>query len=295
MSIVERALEKSRAAVGSDPALPSRRAGDSDEEGPRRRRIQQATNIDEATRIRALAVSVDAARCRERRVLLGDVSGADTAAVAAYRMLRTRLLQRTRNKSWSTVAVTSAGPNDGKTLTAINLALSIAREKGREVVLLDMDMRNPSICPVLGIHPPSELRQYLEHGGRMDQLFFSVGPDNLLIAGSSSPTEHASELLGSPRCDEFLRSVRKGTVDPIILIDLPPVLLTDDALVMAPKVDAVLVVASEGVTSRAELAKVFNVLSEFTIAGLILNRATRSKMGYDYAYNAYDGKGSSDR
>ena len=276
MSIIENALKKSRTA--EQLKLP-RRAGDALE------RTQPAATIDPAVRIVPLAVTVDGALCRERRLLLEGANESDNAAVAAYRILRTRLLHRARANNWRVIAVTSAGPNDGKTLTALNLALSMAREKSREIVLLDLDMRNPSVCRALGVQPPHELRDYLERGDHLRELFFSVGSDNLLIAGSTRPTQNASELLASPRFDELLRTLRQGAVDPVVLIDLPPVLLTDDALVVAPKVDAVLLVASEGVTGRAEFAKALDVLSEFPIAGVALNRAAETTPGYDYRYS----------
>jgi capsular exopolysaccharide synthesis family protein len=287
MSIIEQALEKSRAA--GQQRVRARRATDGDSAA---QYAQQAAAIDPASRIRPLAVTVDLELCRERRLLLQNVDEKDNAAVAAYRILRTRLLHRARSKGWKTIAVTSAGPNDGKTLTTLNLAFSMAREKGREIVLLDLDMRNPSVCRALGVHPPSELADYLDRGEQVERLFFSVSSDNLLIAGSTTPTQNASELLASARFDELMRVVREGTVDSLVLIDLPPVLLTDDALVVAPKVDALLVVASEGVTGRSDLAKALHILSEFPIAGLVLNRSAESKPGYDYAYEY--GYGSDD-
>src|SRR5580704_7665785 len=143
MSIIEHAIEKSRNA--GQKLKGSRRAGEALE------RTQQAAAIDPNVRIVPLAVTVDSALCRERRLLLEGSDGFDSAAVAAYRMLRTRLLQRARTNDWRVIAVTSAGSNDGKTLTAINLALSMAREKSREIVLLDLDMRNPSVCRALGV------------------------------------------------------------------------------------------------------------------------------------------------
>jgi protein-tyrosine kinase len=290
MSIVEHALEKSRGAMQRTRA---RRAGDTDApRGPDR--AEQAAAIDPAVRILSLAVTVDRDLCRERRVLLRASREEDGSAIAAYRMLRTRLLHRARTKGWTTIAVTSAGPNDGKTLTVLNLALSMAREKSREIVLLDMDMRNPSVCRTLGVHPPYELREYLERGEHLRELFFSVGSDNLLIAGNTTATDQASELLASQRFDELLRVVRAGTVNPVVLIDLPPVLLTDDALVVAPKIDAILVVASEGVTGRSDLAKALHILSEFPIAGVVLNRAAETTPGYDYGYDAAADKGMSD-
>jgi protein-tyrosine kinase len=278
MSIIETALEKGR--IAEKQRRPVRVGGDVRADAYSRR----AETIAADARIAPLAVTVDSATCRDRRIFLGNSGDADESAVAAYRMLRTRLLHRAHANKWSTIAVTSAGPNDGKTLTAINLALSMSREKTREIVLFDMDMRNPSVCRTLGVHPPYELREYLEHGGNVRQLFFTVGSDNLLIAGSSSPTEHASELLSSARFDDLIGAVRQGTVDSVMLFDLPPVLLTDDALVVAPKVDAVLLVVSEGVTSRADFSKALDVLSEFKIAGIVLNRAAETAPGYEYGY-----------
>jgi protein-tyrosine kinase len=293
MSIVEHALEKSRAA---EQHKLSRRPGDVESERARNR-VQQAASIDPAARILPLVVTVDRELCRQRRLLMrGAGEDGDGSAIAAYRMLRTRLLHRARAKQWTSIAITSAGPNDGKTLTALNLALSMAREKSREIVLLDMDMRNPSVCRTLGVKPPHELRTYLDSGEHSQQMFFSVESPNLLIAGSTRATEHASELLSSPRFDELLHIVRQGTVNPIVLIDLPPVLLTDDALVVAPKVDATLVVASEGVTGRFELTKALGLLADFSLAGVVLNRAVETAPAYDYAYayQSEESKGASD-
>lgn len=286
MSIVENALEKSRAA-GQKPRAPQRRSG----EDPAVR-VRQAAAIDPGLRIRPKRVALDADECRQRRLLLPGADEHDGAAVAAYRMLRTRLLHRLRSNQWTTIGITSAGQNDGKTLTALNLSLSLAREKSREIVLLDMDMRNPSVCRTLGVEPPFELRRYLETGERAQEMFMSVCSDNLLVAGNTSSTPSASELLASPRFDELLGVVRHGAVDPVIVIDLPPVLLTDDALVVAPKIDAFLVVASEGTTNRTDVVKTLDLLKDFHVAGVTLNRAVDGTPGYDYGYESSDDKGA---
>jgi len=279
MTIIERALQKHR---------PAAEAGQS----PGKRGTTPQEPVDPAARLPRTQAVIDRVSCRERRVLLLNDGNDDNRYIAAYRMLRTRLLHRTRAKKWTTIAVTSAGPNDGKTTTAINLALSLAREKSRETVLLDMDMRNPSVCRTLGVQPAHELRDYLEHRNGHQDLFFSLGGENLLLAGSVTPTDLASELLSGKSFDELLEIVKRGTRDPIILIDLPPVLVTDDALVVAPKVDAMLVVASEGRTSRSELTKALNLLSEFAIAGVVLNQATETTGDYSYSYT-YEGESDS--
>jgi protein-tyrosine kinase len=273
MTIIERALNKHRSVTKTDM-------------GVRKRIAPPAQAIDPSLRIPRSEAKIDRDFCRQRRLLVSNDSDQDKGYVAAYRMLRTRLLQKARTANWMVIAVTSAGPNDGKTLTVINLALSLAREKTREIVLLDMDMRNPSICRALGVHPAAELSDFLEHGSRLEKLFFTIGGDNLLVAGGVTPVEHASEVLAGPRFEELMNVIKRGAVDPIVLIDLPPVLVTDDALVVAPKVDAVVVVASEGHTSRTDLGKALDLLSEFPIAGVVLNRSAGSSPYYNYGYEA---------
>jgi protein-tyrosine kinase len=271
MTIIERAINKHRPLAQA--ALAAKEV-----------RKQAAPAVDPAYRIQRTAMPIDHEACRDRRILVTSDSNEDRGYVAAYRMLRTRLVHRARTANWTTIAVTSAGPNDGKTLTAINLALSLAREKTRDVVLLDLDMRNPSVCRALGVHPLQELSGYLERGGDPHTLFMTIGSDNLLIAGSNTPTENASELLSGSAFQELIGIVKRGAVDPIVLIDLPPVLVTDDALVLAPKIDALLVVASESRTKRGDLERALGLLSEFPIAGVVLNRAAETSADYNYGY-----------
>jgi protein-tyrosine kinase len=280
MTIIERAINKHRPIAQAAALAAGREVR------------KKAPAIDPAYRLHRTAVPIDLEQCRDRRILVTSDTKEDRAYVAAYRMLRTRLLHRARAGNWTTIAVTSAGPNDGKTLTAINLALSLAREKTRDIVLLDLDMRNPSVCRALGVRPKQELAGYMERGGDPKDLFMTFGSDNLLIAGSVTPTENASELLGGPAFHDLVDVIKKGTVDPIVLIDLPPVLVTDDALVLAPKIDALLVVASESRTKRGDLEKALSLLSEFPIAGVVLNRAAISSADYNYGYG-YDAESDS--
>jgi protein-tyrosine kinase len=283
MTIIERALNKHRSIAQATGLASSTE--------PRK---QAAPPLNPASRVQRTAATIDFALCRERRLLVTSDSNEDRGYIAAYRMLRTRLLHRTRAANWTTVAVTSAGPNDGKTLTAINLALSLSREKTRDIVLLDLDMRNPSVCRTLGMRPKQELSGYLERGGDANSLFMTVGGDNLLIAGCTAPSENASELLGSSTFQDLIEIIKKGTVDPIVLIDLPPLLVTDDALVLAPKIDSLLVVASEGRTKRGDLEKALALVTEFPIAGVVLNRAAGTSADYNYGYG-YEADSGADR
>ncbi|MDB6106387.1 MAG: non-specific protein-tyrosine kinase [Gammaproteobacteria bacterium] len=215
----------------------------------------------------------------------------DRGTVAAYGMLRTRILHRVRSRGWQTIGITSAAPKDGKSLTAVNLALSLAREANSVVVLLDLDMRNPSVCRTLGITPQNELRDFFEL--RIEtpaDLFMSIGIDNLVIAGNATATQNSAELLASTRLEELLAFIRESTTNPLIVIDLPPVLSPDDALVVAPRIDAIVLVASEGITPRADLQKASELLADFPIAGLVLNRSSDASQKYGYGYGYGDGQ-----
>jgi len=228
-------------------------------------------------------IQVDLAACAENRLL---VPGADTTldggAETAFRILRTRLLQRAKVSGWTTIGITSACPDDGKTLTALNLALSLARDENNSAVLLDLDMRNPSVYECLGVRAPHGMREYFEGSITADQLFVSIGVDNLAIAGNDAGTDRSSELLSSPRFEELVAHVRAALSNPLVVVDLPPVLNTDDSLVLAPRLDAILLVTSEGKTDRQELKKAADLISEFNLAGYVLNRTRQTVTGYGY-------------
>lgn len=248
--------------------------------------VERPAIVTPLTPIVPVSVAVDVASCQKNRVLFpGTQESLNGSVDSAYRMLRTRVLQLARSQGWTTIGVTSACPNDGKTLTAVNLALCLAREKSGDTVLLDLDMRNPSVCEFLGITPPNQIIDYLDGATSTDNLFFSmVGVEGLLIAGGTRSSEQSSELLSDSRFEDLISHIKSSTVKPLVIIDLPPVLATDDSLVLGPRLDAILVVTSEGQTEREQLNRALGLLSEFHIAGLVLNRSRYAAQGYDEYY-----------
>jgi non-specific protein-tyrosine kinase len=287
MTIIEAALEKTKSLRGGRPE----RAGQPAAAAPSYSRHPVEPGVLPATQIQARRVPFDPHVARENRLLLSASVAEDRGTVAAYGMLRTRILHRVRSKGWQTIGITSAAPKDGKSLTAVNLALSLAREANSVVVLLDLDMRNPSVCRTLGITPQNELRDFFElRIETPDDLFMSIGIENLVIAGNATATQNSAELLASTRLEELLAFIRGSTTNPLIVIDLPPVLSPDDALVVAPRIDAIVLVASEGITPRADLQKASELLADFPIAGLVLNRSSDASQKYGYGYGYGDGQ-----
>jgi Mrp family chromosome partitioning ATPase len=257
-----------------DRARQSKQRGETD-----RRRDWQWAAAAQAARVGPIDlefrhVDYDPEACAVNRVLIDETQLRQHGpAATAYRVLRTRILQRTRANGWSTLGITSPGPGDGKSVTSLNLALSIAREGNSNVFLIDLDMRNPKMCEYLGATPPTDINRYLEGQAHADDVLFSIGVENLTLAGTLTSTLDASELLGSGRVEALLEHIHSITPQPLILLDLPPILSTDDTLVVAPKIDACLLVLSEGGSRRDGAARALDLLAEFKLAGIVLNRS----------------------
>ena len=288
MSVIESAIKRARArnaGKGAPSPNPPARIGEAAQARSSAQPRPPAPVVVPAERLQARPIAINRAVCDEQRVLLlEDTTDRNGPAVAAYRILRTRLLQRARLQQWTFIGITSPSVSDGKSLTALNLALSLSRERNTEVVLLDLDMRNPSICRNLGVVPPHHMLEYFEQRISPAELFFSIGVERLMLASGTITTEAASELLGTGLLSDLKEYIRQRSINPIVLIDLPPLLHTDDALVVAPHIDAMLIVASEGRTDRLELNKALEVIGEFPIAGLVLNRGVDTTRPYDYGY-----------
>ena len=233
-------------------------------------------------------IAYDARACEESRILVPDGEGPEKPGAAdAYNMLRTRLLQRVRANGWTKIAITSPGPGEGKSVTALNLALSVARERHNSVFLLDFDLRNPSVCRHLGIEPKVEIARFLNGEVGPESVFFSIGVENLSLAGGSMRVEQSSDLLTTGRIEQLFDYIRSIASHPLILIDLAPALSTADVLVVAPKVDATLLVVAQGKTRRESLARTVELLAEYTVVGVTLNRSRELLSDYYGSYRAY--------
>jgi len=224
--------------------------------------------------IAAPELAFDGEQSIANHILISDgKSPSNGAALAAYGMLRTRFLQRTRTYNWNIIGITSPGVGDGKSVTALNLALTIARERNNNVFLIDLDLRNPSICNFLGVVPSVEINDFFSGEVSAEEVFFSIGIKNLYLAGTRTSSDSSSEMLAAGRIEELFDYIRQVAVEPLVLVDLPPILTTDDALVMAPKMDASLLVLAEGGSRRDSTAKALEVLADFDLAGIVLNRS----------------------
>jgi protein-tyrosine kinase len=219
-----------------------------------------------------------AATLENNRVLDPSAQG---SANAAFRMLRTQVLQRMNAHGWRSLAVFGATANDGKTTTAINLAISLASDHSHSVLLADFDFRRPALAGRLGLSPEFGVDDVLRGAARIeDCLYHPEGLDRLVILPARGTLAHSSELLAGPRSREIVAELRDRYPDRIIVYDLPPVLMADDALAFAPLVECGLVVAAESRTRRRDLVRTIELLHKTPLVGTVLNRASAALNGY---------------
>ena len=218
----------------------------------------------------------------QQRVITPDSTA---ACVDAYKILRTRVSQRMRQNGWRTLAVTSARPQEGKTLTAINLSISLAMESDHTVLLVDADLRRPSIHRYLGLQVDLGLSDHLLENIPLEQILIHPAIRHLVIApGASQAVRQSSELLASPRMRQLVHELKTRYASRLVIFDLPPVFSTDDTLAFSPYIDALLLVVEEGKTQRQDVAEAVEILKSTNqnLLGIVLNKSAESNERYGY-------------
>jgi Mrp family chromosome partitioning ATPase len=202
-------------------------------------------------------------------------------AAAAYRMLRTQVLQRLDAHGWRSLAIFSPGTDDGKTTTAINLAVSLASDRLHTVLLVDFDFRRPTLADRLGLTAEFGSDDAITGRAPLEEcLYHPEGFDRLVVLPARSTLGNSSEILAGPQSRQLVADLRARYPERVIIYDLPPVLYADDALSFAPLVECGLMVASEGRTRRNDLVRTLELLSKTPIVGTVLNRASDAPTGY---------------
>jgi len=207
----------------------------------------------------------------------------------SYRALRTSLLLTSVGAPPKTILITSALPREGKTTTSINTAVVLA-QKGTRVLLIDADLRRPSIHKTLGLGPRIGLSNVLTGGATLQQstIRSSVLP-NLYILPAGTPPPNPAELMASPQMFELLAELREQ-YDHVI-VDTPPTLSVTDAVVLSTRADAVVLVIRSAQTTKPALRRARDILAQVNarVAGVVLNAVNLNSADYYYYYE-YQGK-----
>jgi capsular exopolysaccharide synthesis family protein len=238
-------------------------------------------------------VPVDVNTLVRHRLIAG---GADPLVVQAYKLLRTHILQKTFTEGHNTLMVVSPRPDEGKTLTAVNLAISMAQELDKTALLVDADLRAPAIHKYFGLPVGPGLIDYLEGSKTIPELLVHPqGLDKLVLLPGGRPTEWAAELIRSGRMVELVKEVKNFYPDRYILFDLAPMLSYADALAFAPLVDGIIVVVEARQTPREDLMRMREMLAGYPVLGYVFNKADfldgTSYYGKNYGSNGNPRKG----
>ena len=274
MERIKQALERAR-EQRSDPFSPAVAQAPT----ARRRDHTPATAPKEIVYTQTRHLEVDPEFLRRNRV----ISGLNDPVAEPYKILRTKVLQRMRANNWRTLVITSPTEGCGKTLTSINLAISIAREVNQTVLLVDLDLKRPQVQRYFTPQDLPGISDYLTSEAPVSDLMFNPkGVDRLVVLPGHASVTHSSEMLSSPRMINLIEEMKSRYPSRIVLLDMPPVLVNDDVLAFSPHVDAVLLVAADGETDKDDLRRATTLLDKMNILGIALNRSEAQNSGYYY-------------
>jgi len=227
-------------------------------------------------------VRLNVAHLEQNRIVAHAASGPHGRY---YDMLRTQILQEMDKKSWQFLGVTSPTAACGKSVTACNLAMSIARLPERSVLLVDMDMHKPKVSQYLGVDADSDLLDVLEGRATLSNAIIqaSIGPNRLLVLPGASVSSGSSEWMASQTMGTLLQAIKRDFRSRIVIFDMPPMLTGDDVISVLPRMDAVLLVAGVGNTSVADIKECQKHLQRTPVVRVVVNKVTDANESY-YGY-----------
>ena len=223
-------------------------------------------------------VVLDEAYLESARIIGHDVT--DPRA-KSYDILRTHVLQAMDLHDWHLLGITSPTKGCGKTLTSINLALSICRQMERAVLLIDMDFRKPQLAARLGVESNIGLLDVIDGRVALSEAMFQVraGRHSLLVL-PTDPTDVSAELIASRAMQAFIQELRRDFRSYVVILDLPPMLVSDDVTALLPQIDCALLVAAVGTSTVAEIEECGRHLQSTNLVRVVVNKVPESKKMY---------------
>jgi Mrp family chromosome partitioning ATPase len=267
MEHIEKALARAREMRAK---LPGSGAADSDFISAGNRPRDRGPSIDGVTPeySETTVVQGDMRRAAEQRLVADDFRN---PVADVYRLLRAQVLQRMKKQNMTTIAVTGARKGDGATTTAANLAISIALDVNQTVLLVDLNLRDPSLQRKFGVKPSVGIENFLRGQCALKDTLINPGLARLVVLPAVATMSDAVELIVSPRMTALVKELRARYADRVIIFDTPPLLESGETLGFLPNVDGVLFVARSGQTTKPELDRAAELLHNHHIIGTMLN------------------------
>jgi protein-tyrosine kinase len=270
MSTLKKALEKAKEARRDSPDLRTRLIE------PSPTALNQTGSAASQSQFKPLrpeysstqVVQCDAELLRRNRVI--SVCTEDEAD--RLKILRTQILNRMHEEGKNCLLVTSANPGEGKSLTALNLAISFSHQFNKTVLLVDGNIRNPTIHKYLGLEDGPGLSDYLLDKASLTDCLINPGWERIVIFRAGTSRTNSAELLGSKKMQSLLVEMKERYPERFIIFDSAAILTSADPLVFANLVDGILIVVEAERTKKEDLDKVMQMMQNKPIIGTVLNK-----------------------
>lgn len=200
----------------------------------------------------------------------------------SFDLLRTQVLQQMDEHGWRTLAITSPSNESGKTVVAINLALSIAHHPARSALLIDFDLRRPQVSNYLGLAAGTSLNEVLAGTAQVPDAIRHAGIAGFLVLPTQRRVPGAAEILASERVGVILSDLRDQYPGRINVLDLPPVAAVDDTIAVLPRVDCVLLVIGSGSCTEREIEESKRHLARYNLLGVVVNKVSEEPVQDGY-------------
>ena len=208
-------------------------------------------------------------------------------AMESFKMLRAKILTSNSSSRPRTIMVTSPQPLDGKTTVAVNLAISIAQGINEYVVLVDCDLRKPSLDKLLGLNAHEGIREYLEKETSVAPYLMKTPVRKLTLLPAGKPPPNPSELLSSEKMRLLVEELKSRYEDRYIIFDATPAQFAAETAFLVSVVDGVLLVVRSGKTARDSVLKAIENIDRNKILGVVFNASSESHKSYRYYYRYY--------
>jgi protein-tyrosine kinase len=281
MELIEKALAKAKAEAPKPAATASDTpAAASPAPAASKRQAEKAGDLDAISYSRTQVNKVSAATWADNRL----VAHLNDRNADLFRILRTKVLQPMRENGWRTLAVVGATAGVGKSTIAANLALSIALDANQTVLLVDADLRKPRVATYFGVSPTKGLGDYLSGDVPIEDVLVNPGVERLVLLPSCGSYSNSTELLSSRKMADLVTDLRSRYESRLVIVDLPPLLASGDALSFLPQFDCALLVVENGGNTAAELTEAKRLLQKTNMLGWVLNKADAGLGGYYYQH-----------
>ena len=211
------------------------------------------------------------------------ISNEQDPVLNAYRVLRTRVIQKMTENNWRTLAIVSPSAGAGKTVTALNLAIALGSKEETRVTLADLDFYRPSMARYLGLREFPSILDYFEGKRSLEDVTVAPDLNNILLIANERVTRRGAEHLTSRRMDALIDTAVNDYASNFVLFDMSPILGCDDTIAFLPKVDCALLVATSGQTRGQELKEAKRLLCNGTnFLGAVLNKAPAAFLPNQY-------------